>query len=210
MTVESLSRGGALLRKEADLRSGEAGRLRVADTQVPFKVLRKDKSGTHLQFETGKQAVAEQILNGLASGAWARTLATTQVLTIMPTGAPFMHPQIRQHRENLSSSSIDSEAARVAIESLRVMHAVRGRAANIDALMPGGKIRSLIYRFETARETIERSDQRDILAASLLPSVKDTLVQLGAVLRQIRDELQTALALPAASTIPAPRTRDAV
>ena len=69
VTVENLSRGGALLGPEADLRPGETGRLKVAEAQVPFKVLGRDHSGAHLQFEAAKPPEFEQTVARLTKGA---------------------------------------------------------------------------------------------------------------------------------------------
>lgn len=69
VTVENLSKGGALLRTEADLRSGETGRLKVADVQVPYKVVGKDRSGTHVQFDSAKPAEFDRTLAQLSKGA---------------------------------------------------------------------------------------------------------------------------------------------
>lgn len=65
VTVENLSRGGALLNQEADLSSGETGRLKVAEQQVSFKVLRKDSAGAHLQFAPGATPMAEEAIGRL-------------------------------------------------------------------------------------------------------------------------------------------------
>ena len=72
VTVENLSRGGALLGKDANLHSGETGKLKVADTQVPYKVLGKDASGTHLQFSAPKPAEFDQAVARLTKGAPVR------------------------------------------------------------------------------------------------------------------------------------------
>ena len=69
VTVENLSHGGALLRTDADMRSGETGRLKVADANVPYKVLGTDKSGTHVQFEGAKPAEFDQGFARLSKGA---------------------------------------------------------------------------------------------------------------------------------------------
>ncbi|MEQ1782819.1 MAG: methyl-accepting chemotaxis protein [Hyphomonadaceae bacterium] len=69
VTVENLSHGGALLRTDADLRNGETGRLKVADTNVPYKVLGTDKTGTHVQFEGAKPAEFDQNFARLSKGA---------------------------------------------------------------------------------------------------------------------------------------------
>jgi methyl-accepting chemotaxis protein len=72
VTIENLSRGGALLGPDADLRSGETGKLKVDDTQVPYKVLGKDGSGTHLQFGAPKPAEFDQTLARITKGAPVR------------------------------------------------------------------------------------------------------------------------------------------
>jgi len=72
VTIENLSRGGALLGPEANLQSGQTGKLKVADTQVPYKVLGKDSSGTHLQFGEGKPAEFDQTLARITKGAPVR------------------------------------------------------------------------------------------------------------------------------------------
>ncbi len=72
VTVENLSRGGALLGPDANLHSGETGKLKVADTQVPYKVLGKDSSGTHLQFGAAKPAEFDQAVARLTKGAPVR------------------------------------------------------------------------------------------------------------------------------------------
>lgn len=72
VTVENLSRGGALLGHEANLRSGETGKLKVADTQVPYKVLGKDGSGTHLQFDAPRPDNFEQTISRITKGAPVR------------------------------------------------------------------------------------------------------------------------------------------
>ena len=69
VTVENLSHGGALLAGDTDLRSGETGRLKVADTNVTYKVLGTDKSGTHVQFEGAKPAEFESTFARLSKGA---------------------------------------------------------------------------------------------------------------------------------------------
>jgi len=61
-----------LLGAEANLRSGETGRLKVAEAQLSFKVLGTDKSGTHLQFADPKPAEFEQALARLSKGAPVR------------------------------------------------------------------------------------------------------------------------------------------
>ena len=72
VTIENLSRGGALLGEGADLRSGATGRLKVADQQVPFRVLGQDSSGTHLQFEGNRPADFDQALARLSGGGPGR------------------------------------------------------------------------------------------------------------------------------------------
>jgi hypothetical protein len=67
VTVENLSRGGALLSQEADVSSGETGRLKIADQQVSFKVLRTDKAGAHLQFDSTAVPNAERAIGRLAA-----------------------------------------------------------------------------------------------------------------------------------------------
>ena len=69
VTVENLSKGGALLAADANLHSGETGRLRVADAQVSYKVLGTDKSGAHLQFPEPQSAEFDQALGRLSKGA---------------------------------------------------------------------------------------------------------------------------------------------
>jgi len=69
VTVENLSKGGALLATDTAMRSGETGRIRIADTQVPYKVLGTDKSGTHVQFEVAKSEEFEQTFARLSKGA---------------------------------------------------------------------------------------------------------------------------------------------
>ena len=69
VTVENLSKGGALLATDTAMRSGETGRIRIADTQVPYKVLGTDKSGTHVQFEGAKSEEFEQTFARLSKGA---------------------------------------------------------------------------------------------------------------------------------------------
>ena len=51
--IENLSKGGALINNEAELRRGEGGRLRIADAQVPYRVLRTDAAGAHVKFDGG-------------------------------------------------------------------------------------------------------------------------------------------------------------
>jgi len=72
VTIENLSRGGALLGEGADLRSGATGRLKVADQQVPFRVLGQDSLGTHLQFEGNRPADFDQTLARLSGGGPGR------------------------------------------------------------------------------------------------------------------------------------------
>ncbi len=72
VTIENLSHGGALLGEGADLRSGATGRLKVADQQVPFRVLGQDSSGTHLQFEGNRPADFDQALARLSGGGPGR------------------------------------------------------------------------------------------------------------------------------------------
>jgi hypothetical protein len=69
VTVENLSKGGALLATDTAMRSGDTGRIRIADTQVPYKVLGTDKSGTHVQFEGAKSEEFEQTFARLSKGA---------------------------------------------------------------------------------------------------------------------------------------------
>ena len=69
VTIENLSRGGALLGPDANLQSGQTGKLKVADTQVPYKVLGKDSTGTHLQFGTDNPAEFDQTLARITKGA---------------------------------------------------------------------------------------------------------------------------------------------
>lgn len=68
VTVENLSRGGALLAQDAGLDSGDVGQLRVANEQVPFRVLRKDDAGAHVQFDAGNRPAAEKALGRLTGG----------------------------------------------------------------------------------------------------------------------------------------------
>jgi methyl-accepting chemotaxis protein len=72
VTIENLSHGGALLTTDAELRSGETGRLEVADANVAYKVLGKDKSGTHVQFEGAKPAGFDSTFARLSKGAPVR------------------------------------------------------------------------------------------------------------------------------------------
>ncbi len=72
VTIENLSRGGALIAPAGNLRSGEVGKLKVADTHVPYKVLGKDSAGAHLQFSSPKSAEFEQTLERLTKGAPVR------------------------------------------------------------------------------------------------------------------------------------------
>lgn len=72
VTVENLSKGGALLGADANLHSGETGRLRIAEAQLSYKVLGMDKSGTHLQFADPKPAEFDQTLARLSVGAPVR------------------------------------------------------------------------------------------------------------------------------------------
>jgi len=67
--IENLSRGGALIGGDADLRSGETGKLKVADAQVPFRVLGRDRAGAHLQFDSDKPANFDQALQRMTQGA---------------------------------------------------------------------------------------------------------------------------------------------
>ena len=69
VTVENLSKGGALLAADANLHSGETGRLRVADAQVSYRVLGTDKSGAHLQFPEPHSAEFDQAVGRLSKGA---------------------------------------------------------------------------------------------------------------------------------------------
>lgn len=72
VTIENLSRGGALLAADANVRSGEVGRLKVADAQVPYRVLGKDNSGVHLQFDQAKPAGFEDTIARITKGAPVR------------------------------------------------------------------------------------------------------------------------------------------
>lgn len=72
VTVENLSKGGALLGADANLHGGEIGRLKVADAQVSYKVLGMDKSGAHLQFADPTSAEFDQALARLTKGAPVR------------------------------------------------------------------------------------------------------------------------------------------
>jgi methyl-accepting chemotaxis protein len=73
VTIENLSRGGALLGSDADVRNGESGRLDVGGAQVPYKVLGKDPSGVHLKFdEASKPGEFEQAIARLTRGAPVR------------------------------------------------------------------------------------------------------------------------------------------
>jgi methyl-accepting chemotaxis protein len=72
VTIENLSHGGALLKTDAELRNGETGRLEVADANVTYKVLGKDKSGTHVQFEGAKPAGFESAFQRISKGAPVR------------------------------------------------------------------------------------------------------------------------------------------
>lgn len=70
--VEDLSRGGALLSGEANLREGETGKLTVANAQLPYKVLAKDSKGVHVQFAEARSADLDDALARLTRGAAAR------------------------------------------------------------------------------------------------------------------------------------------
>jgi len=70
--IENLSRGGALLGDGADLQSGATGQLKVADQQVPFRVLGHDSSGTHVQFEGSRTASFDQTLSRLTGAGSVR------------------------------------------------------------------------------------------------------------------------------------------
>jgi methyl-accepting chemotaxis protein len=69
VTVENLSKGGALLQTDTEMRNGETGRLKVAEANVSYKVLGNDKSGTHVQFEGAKPAEFESTFARLSKGA---------------------------------------------------------------------------------------------------------------------------------------------
>jgi methyl-accepting chemotaxis protein len=72
VTIENLSRGGALLGEGADLRSGATGRLKFAGQQVPFRVLGQDSSGTRVQFEGSQPASFDETLSRLTAAGSTR------------------------------------------------------------------------------------------------------------------------------------------